>query len=227
MKRTRQGGFTLIELLVVIAIIAILAAILFPVFAKARENARKATCQSNLKQIGLATLQYAQDYDERLPMRWIATDSNFRTPALIYPYVKNSGVFACPSFSADRTHTGIGAYKLSYTFPGGAPAHPASPCTTCGRSCPSGNAFAFDGYTGYSLAAIEAPANTIMVYELKECEGGTDHDGGLHTFYEARSINPTYCPHFEGNNYGFLDGHVKYFKRPDVGMWTIGTGDDV
>ena len=66
--KERNRGFTLIELLVVIAIIAILAAILFPVFARARENARKANCQSNMKQLGLAILQYAQDHDETLPM---------------------------------------------------------------------------------------------------------------------------------------------------------------
>ncbi len=70
-----RRGFTLIELLVVIAIIAILAAILFPVFAKAREKARQSSCLSNMKQIVLGTMQYAQDYDERLPMRWLATDS--------------------------------------------------------------------------------------------------------------------------------------------------------
>src|SRR5262245_12692940 len=67
-RRWYSGGFTLIELLVVIAIIAILAAILFPVFAKAREKARQASCESNLKQLTLACLQYAQDYDEKLPM---------------------------------------------------------------------------------------------------------------------------------------------------------------
>ncbi len=228
MKHRR--AFTLIELLVVIAIIAILAAILFPVFARARENARKATCQSNLKQIANATLQYAQDYDERLPMRWIATDSNFRTPAMIYPYVKNSGVFACPSWSTAQTHTGIGTYKLSYTFPGGAPAHPASGgvCTTCGRPVTSaGNAFPFDGYTGYSLAALEAPSNLIMVYELKDGQGGTDHDSGVHTFYEYYSTQAAYQVHFDGNNFAFCDGHVKWLKRADAGLWTIDSCDDL
>ena len=106
--RKAASGFTLIELLVVIAIIAILAAILFPVFAQAREKARAATCQNNLKQIGLGALQYAQDFDEAYPPRYIdytptgSTRLNWR--ALITPYVKNggtsgvpSGIFVCPS----------------------------------------------------------------------------------------------------------------------------------
>src|SRR4051794_17055747 len=89
---TRSQGFTLIELLVVIAIIAILAAILFPVFAKARENARRASCSSNLKQIGLGIMQYAQDNDEMMPSRREAlqTDS-WRTQ--IFPYVKSTELF--------------------------------------------------------------------------------------------------------------------------------------
>ncbi|BCM92029.1 hypothetical protein IAD21_03908 [Abditibacteriota bacterium] len=96
-------GFTLIELLVVIAIIAILAAILFPVFARARENARRASCQSNLKQIGLGLIQYAQDYDETLPA-WYSGPSNisnsttsYKWNDAIYPYVKSEQIFTCPS----------------------------------------------------------------------------------------------------------------------------------
>jgi prepilin-type N-terminal cleavage/methylation domain-containing protein/prepilin-type processing-associated H-X9-DG protein len=105
-------GFTLIELLVVIAIIAILAAILFPVFASAREKARQTTCSSNLRQIGLAILQYDEDYDERFP--WASNwgdpyDSNTTNGTwvlLVGPYVKTNGVFHCP----DDTGKGIGTW---------------------------------------------------------------------------------------------------------------------
>jgi prepilin-type N-terminal cleavage/methylation domain-containing protein len=97
----KRRGFTLIELLVVIAIIAILAAILFPVFARAREKARQASCQSNEKQIALAVLMYAQDYDEMLIPQWIpdlsANPPYQCWPDVVAPYIKNSQVFLCPS----------------------------------------------------------------------------------------------------------------------------------
>jgi len=96
----RRGGFTLIELLVVIAIIAILAAMLFPVFANARESARKTTCASNLKQLGLAAHMYAQDYDELFPVDRYACNSSTTHIALVRavtPYVKNRQIFYCPS----------------------------------------------------------------------------------------------------------------------------------
>jgi prepilin-type N-terminal cleavage/methylation domain-containing protein/prepilin-type processing-associated H-X9-DG protein len=94
--KSKQAGFTLIELLVVIAIIAILAAILFPVFAQAREKARQTACASNLKQIGLAMLQYIQDSDERFPTCWakgFPGDATFFTQ----PYMKNLDILECPS----------------------------------------------------------------------------------------------------------------------------------
>ncbi len=94
-RQTRQSAFTLIELLVVIAIIAILAAILFPVFARARENARRSSCQSNLKQIGLGILQYTQDYDELMPARYNNITGSWRQ--VVQPYVKSTQLFACPS----------------------------------------------------------------------------------------------------------------------------------
>ena len=110
-QRANGRGFTLIELLVVIAIIAILAAILFPVFARARENARRASCLSNMKQIGLGVIQYTQDYDELLPMATLgyATRTDWKLPdgrnamgiwpwqLQLYPYIKSQQVFVCPS----------------------------------------------------------------------------------------------------------------------------------
>ena len=102
----KKSAFTLVELLVVIAIIAILAAILFPTFARARENARRASCQSNLKQIGLAFIQYAQDYDEYSPSsvnRNVATNTGRRSwPTVLMPYVKSTQIFVCPSASPAR-----------------------------------------------------------------------------------------------------------------------------
>lgn len=113
-----RSAFTLIELLVVIAIIAILAAILFPVFARARENARRSSCQSNLKQIGLGFEQYKNDYDQYYPgVGAGAVGATVFWPSLIQPYIKSTQIFVCPSASegkftadADKTH-----------FPGAAP----------------------------------------------------------------------------------------------------------
>lgn len=100
-SRTKQGGFTLIELLVVIAIIAILSAILFPVFAKVREKARQTSCLSNEKQLGLGFIQYVEDYDETYPTGGGGGngDLGMGWAGQIYPYVKSTGVYNCPDDS--------------------------------------------------------------------------------------------------------------------------------
>ena len=120
----RRRGFTLIELLVVIAIIAILAAILFPVFAKAREKARQSSCSSNVKQLGLSWLQYAQDYDETVMPVNIGPTVSYTLPngtaytgymlwpTCVYPYVKNIQMYTCPSnsYKWDGSYTGSASY---------------------------------------------------------------------------------------------------------------------
>ena len=109
-----RRGFTLIELLVVIAIIAILAAILFPVFAKAREKARQTSCLSNVKELSLAVLMYAQDYDERFPVHlvtsdwWTAHNCDFCWQDSIQPYVKNTQIEDCPSSNLGTFHINSG-----------------------------------------------------------------------------------------------------------------------
>ena len=138
-SRTRRGGFTLIELLVVIAIIAILASILFPVFGRARENARRASCQSNLKQMGLGLMQYAQDNSERLPVACTGAVADGTCTAgtdavwmsTIQPYVKSTQIFECPSadfdgaeftlgnatgYQANTGYTLAGSYAMNATF---------------------------------------------------------------------------------------------------------------
>lgn len=155
-----RSGFTLIELLVVIAIIAILAAILFPVFAKAREKARQTTCLSDEKQMGLGMLQYNQDNDEAFPMNQYADAAGNQRgwEDSIFSYIKNGqtaaaagggsisygqgGIFSCPSFPLNQSHE-YGVHE--YICPAQAPAGSTQPVTT--------------------LGAIDAPADKVLIVE--------------------------------------------------------------
>jgi len=160
MKRT---GFTLIELLVVIAIIAILAAILFPVFAQVREKARQITCVSNLKQIGLGILQYNEDYDEHFPMvDYIPAGGNeLRWYQAVGPYIKNGstygdgyydgagGIWTCPDLSVPQP----GNYGANWLL------------MTSGVGVGAGAGPAYAGWAPPSLAVLDSPANTVLVAE--------------------------------------------------------------
>ncbi len=165
----RKQGFTLIELLVVIAIIAILAAILFPVFQKVRENARNASCQSNLKQLGLAITQYVQDSDEIYPT---GCDQNWQTnwATTTYPYVKSFGVYFCPddgdhNMGPDPSDGGIYGTGISYAANGMLRYDNAWDVDGI-----SGMSQTWMGRTTQSLAAVTRPADTVMVAEKHNTE---------------------------------------------------------
>lgn len=242
-----RRGFTLIELLVVIAIIAILAAILFPVFAKAREKARQASCQSNLKQLALGVLMYVQDYDEKFPVwnRYEGADRwPLAPPAAIYPYVKNTQLYECPSGEAYYDQT--------------PPYYPPNPSSVWGdqwsvysfhRTPPQ---YAFPGpvsrgYTwnerlfhagyvgtqGLGLARVTQPASTIMVGDGVHMFGGRGafvfanlccdstigwRDGSLDgNDAGTGGQTPDYgSRHNGGSNYAYADGHVKWRSDRDM-----------
>ena len=182
-------AFTLIELLVVIAIIAILAAILFPVFARARENARRSSCTSNLKQIGLGLIQYSQDYDEKQPLDYFTEDNDqsgyggrYKWMDAAYPYIKSEQIFNCPSdtFGNNATELLNSTYKYlpgsggngesgyRYGSYGANVAYYDDP----GASPPFGTHIGASGGAGgtvktASLAQIEAPTTTVWVTETK------------------------------------------------------------
>ena len=202
-KRSRKTGFTLIELLVVIAIIAILAAILFPVFGRARENARKSACLSNMQQLGKAFMQYNQDYDGKFPGaaqlqmwanggHWVKGNTNsglttttppiVRDPAVvaevdkgaIFSYVNNKQVYICPSISDGKDK------GLTYTM-------------NCAL------AFAND-------ASIQEPASVVLLDDEEQ-----NNDGYFYAVSSPNSTDQMTKRHNGGGNLLFTDGHAKFY----------------
>jgi len=211
----RRRAFTLIELLVVIAIIAILAAILFPVFAKAREKARTSSCQSNLKQIGVAILQYGQDYDETMVNTAIAGDVAVAGlpnaqwvvwDEAVQPYMKSIQVFACPS--DPRKFGNAGRQVRTYT----------SNAMVLGNGLDAPGWWAGAPDIGLAMAAIVAPAQLIMVTERWDNDGNrVVGNGNYHVirYYlpsDTWRLDSVKHPEAQMANFLFCDGHVKLFR---------------
>jgi prepilin-type N-terminal cleavage/methylation domain-containing protein/prepilin-type processing-associated H-X9-DG protein len=202
---SKRSAFTLIELLVVIAIIAILASILFPVFSRAREKARQASCQSNEKQMGLAFNMYTQDYDEEYCGAAAADSANFASSGgyngawiykdvgasvwdvrggALYPYIRNTQLFVCPSKGT--------SFALGCTYE------------------MTGN------LAWQSEGVVEDVAGTVLLGE-QTCDdgvGSSDDDGGGFT------------KHNGGSNFLFVDGHVKFFSATSVKPEMFTPADD-
>jgi len=233
-RSNQRAGFTLIELLVVIAIIAILAAILFPVFQKVRENARRAACLSNEKQLGLAVIQYQQDYDERMPSvasgggagkgegmlgGWMYYTNFSNTAAAplkfdptqgsVYTYIKSKGVYLCPDDSVGQ----------------------ASGDTYAISSCVAGLTRVNGIEAGKALSQFDNPSGTLLFCE----EGSGSSSAGTNDAYLLNDQGAVVVGavgdhvslrHNGGSNMLFIDGHAKYYILDTTGPSAFSTGAD-
>ncbi len=218
----RRSGFTLIELLVVIAIIAILAAILFPVFARAKAKAHQTSCLSNVKQLSLSVLMYASDNEKLPPYQYLSYDPFWLIGAetsayiawqeIIYPYVKNAGIYGC---DADLIPArGSGDYNYRFNVFKSDPTSPYEQRPT--------NSYGFNYcMVGKALDTVERPAECLMLGDCRE---------GLPTWFNptgpllmpgyitARWAPPTNVAdrHMGGANISYMDGHAKWIEAKNV-----------
>jgi prepilin-type N-terminal cleavage/methylation domain-containing protein/prepilin-type processing-associated H-X9-DG protein len=232
-----KSAFTLIELLVVIAIIAILAAILFPVFARARENARRASCMSNLKQIGLGIMQYTQDYDEKMPSNYIKLGASVYRwwPDLLQPYVKSYQLFVCPSdtdplsYPYNRGAGDPNPLILSYAPNGVVSCSAADMASFNFPAVSTTTAPILYAGLSQSIAEIDEPSTTILITE----KGDTTPPTVPRTAHNIDNCNNTdLAPaatrevpgrHLDGTNFLFGDGHAKWLQHSKPNMWTSTT----
>ena len=219
-NKKSSHGFTLIELLVVIAIIAILAAILFPVFAKVREKARQTTCASNQKQIGLAAMQYVQDYDEAFPVQYYTVPGDYNSIVtwdnLLGPYIKLG-------LAKTGTATGYGSFTTPNEI-----LH--CPDDNVARGGANGAHWKPRTYSwgpislGAKMAVVQAPAGTILIAERPSPNNIVNFNSCWNAGTPATQISEAdgKVPlHTGGWNYAFADGHVKWYLPEN----TIGHND--
>jgi prepilin-type N-terminal cleavage/methylation domain-containing protein len=202
-SRRRHPGFTLIELLVVIAIIAILAAILFPVFAQAREKARQSACASNCRQIGIALMMYAQDYDEILVMRYYGAKQELSWKDPMAPYLKSADIYRCPSNPAARKPDALGRFAGGYAM--------WLPDPTLAAAIGYGAAYP------QPMAGIANPASSLIILEHSYKWADT----GPYLAYNEPAKDPSAVPGPSEWNSGhdvaagniiYLDGHARYTR---------------
>lgn len=220
--QTRKG-FTLIELLVVIAIISLLAAILFPVFARARENARRSSCLANIKQLALGVMMYSEDYDGRL-LYYAAAPSESSSSMLtgVLPYIKNSQIFRCPSSNLTGanpiTSTNVPANGTHYGMPATAGTAP--------------NTIIMGSGSVQLMGSIPEPALQCLFAETMRSGGSLFGQTGADRFrannltntsllgiipgFGAAGLVSEQSRHFDGGNYAFVDGHAKWLKKEVV-----------
>ena len=225
MKQKR--AFTLIELLVVIAIIAILAAILFPVFAKVREKARQITCASNLRQIGLAEAQYGQDNDETYSGSWIQYNGfpdRTSYAEMLYPYTKSTQIYSCPDGTIHYHNNGATnqiCNPNTYGNNNGVMDYGYNALTQFNTGNANGD------HANNPIASVDQPTETILLVDGQGDIAGnhfynvwttseTDVNGSFYgNQWNGSSDAQSYAPsnrHTDGANYLWYDGHVKFMK---------------
>lgn len=207
-RKPKGSGFTLIELLVVIAVIAVLAAILFPVFAQAREKARQTLCLSNMRQMGLAVMMYAQDYDEALPLA--ATSPNLTTYLnwhdLADPYMRDKRIWICPSANLpDRDSFGKLSCQYGYN------------AFYLNENVVPANIYTLNNAPGVALAAIQRPAHTVLMADVRGIQGKLPADHLTTYLLPPSQPDADYWGrpdprHTAGIVVGLADSHMKWMR---------------